>query len=97
MKTLGITKVVTKSHDNLIGAGMDSFSSANTSKYFNQKLTEINERMHEFSVANRQARNPTAVLEAVPPVMLGEEAIEKGYVDAKGNYFDILKSLYPEC
>lgn len=62
MKALGISKVVAKSHDNLIGAGMDNFSSANTSKYFNQKLTEINQRMHEFSVANRKAMNPSTVL-----------------------------------
>ena len=50
MKELGIKKITTKSHENLIGTGLDSFTSAKTSKYFNQKLTEINQRLHEFSV-----------------------------------------------
>jgi aryl carrier-like protein len=72
MKTLGITKVTTKSQENLIGAGLDSFTSANTSKYLNQKLTEINQRLHEFSVLNRQAKNDSFALDPTPPsTMLG--------------------------
>lgn len=50
MKELGIRKITTKSHENLIGTGLDNFTSAKTSKYLNQKLTEINQRLHEFSV-----------------------------------------------
>lgn len=50
MKEIGIKKITTKSHENLIGTGLDSFTSAKTSKYLNQKLTEINQRLHEFSI-----------------------------------------------
>ncbi len=46
MATLGIRKTTTKSHEDLIGAGLDNFTSANTSKYLNQKMTEINQRLH---------------------------------------------------
>lgn len=72
MKALGVTKVVAKSHQDLIGTGLDNFSSPKQSKYFNQKLSEINQRLHEFSLANRQAINPSVKLEGGPPAtMLG--------------------------
>jgi len=39
LKNLGIKKTVLKSDDNLIGTGLDNFTSASTSKYLNQKLS----------------------------------------------------------
>jgi hypothetical protein len=47
---------------------------------------------------NRQGRLRNGSLEAVPPsTLFGGEAIERGYADEMGNYFDILKNSYPEC
>ena len=45
MKNLGITKTISKSDDNLMGAGLDSFSSLNTFKCYNQKKN-INQSTH---------------------------------------------------
>lgn len=49
-------------------------------------------------MANRQGRVPDALVEGTPPsTIFGEEAIERGYADGVGNYFDILRRSYPEC
>lgn len=49
-------------------------------------------------MANRQGRLPNTLDEGTPPsTIFGGEAIERGYADSMGNYFDILRSSYPEC
>ncbi len=47
---------------------------------------------------NRQGKLTNDSLELVPPsTIFGAEAIERGYADQMGNYFDILRNRYPEC
>lgn len=49
-------------------------------------------------MANRQEKVPNALIESVPPsTFFGGEAIQRGYADVMGNYFDILRNSYPEC
>jgi hypothetical protein len=95
---LGIVKTSVKSDENLSGVNLDSFTSANTSKYLNQKFTEINERLYQEAINNRLSRNVNLQLSSsAPDVMLGTEAVKGGWVDLEGGYYDVLKSRYPEC
>ena len=47
-------KTTTKSDNDVIGNFMDSFTSVNTSRYINTKMTEINQRIYEESILNRK-------------------------------------------
>ena len=51
---MGIEKTIIKSDPNVIGNFMDSFTSANTSKFLNNKLTEIADRIYTESVEHRK-------------------------------------------
>ena len=33
----------------------------------------------------------------IPDLLIGSEALSKGYFDKFGSYYDVLRSQYPEC
>lgn len=53
LKKFGIEKNTIKSDPKVLGASLDSFTSANTSKFMNTKFSEIAERIYRESVSNR--------------------------------------------
>ena len=89
---MGIRKTTTKSDEDVIGNFMDSFTSVNTSRYINTKMTEINQRVYSESILNRKQLKGKELGEEAPETMLGMEAISQGYADKVGSYYDILRS-----
>jgi hypothetical protein len=50
---------------------MDSFTSPNTAKYLNTKISEIAERIYKESIALRQQRKEITLDALAPQTMLG--------------------------
>ena len=47
-------KSIAKSDPHVIGRAMDSYTTVNSSKYINKKMTEISSRIYEESILNRK-------------------------------------------
>ena len=79
-----------------MGTGIDNITSANTSKYVNSKGCELSQRLYKESISNRVNKNKNLVFDSsLPDILIGSEALSKGYFDKFGSYYDILKSQYP--
>ena len=71
---------------------MDSFTSQNSSKFLNLKMTEISQRIYQESIEHRKNFQGKVLQDEAPETMLGKDAITQGYADKVGSYYAILQS-----
>ena len=76
---------------------MHPFNSVSTSKYISTKISEISQRLYEQSIQYRKLLKGKELNSEAPETMLGKEAIDQGYADKVGSYYDVLRTQYPDC
>jgi hypothetical protein len=66
-----VEKSTIKSDPEVISNFMDSFTSANTSRYLNSKFTEIAQRIYQESIRHRKEQQGKDLPAEPPRTMLG--------------------------